>query len=176
MDRDWTVQESRKIYEGHILNLRLDQVQLPTGRITMREIVEHRPAVGMLPVLEDGSVLLIRQYRDAVRQEILEIPAGILNPGESPIEAARRELQEEVGYDATQMEEWGTFFTSPGFSDEELTVFYATGLVESALDPDDDEFIDVVRVERAQIRELLASGRVRDAKTAATLAWYLAKQ
>jgi ADP-ribose pyrophosphatase len=97
MDREWTVQESRKIYEGRILNLRLDQVQLPTGRIAMREIVEHRPAVGMLPVLGDGSVLLIRQYRDAIRQEILEIPAGILNPGESAVEAARRELQEEVG-------------------------------------------------------------------------------
>ncbi len=176
MDRDWTVQESRNIYEGQILRLRLDKVQLPTGRVAMREIVEHRPAVGMLPVLEDGSVLLIRQYRDAIRQEILEIPAGILNPGESPIEAARRELQEEVGYDATEMEEWGTFFTSPGFSDEELTVFYATGLVESALEPDDDEFIDVVRVEREQIRGLLASGQIRDAKTAAALAWYLAKK
>lgn len=176
MDREWTVQESRKIYEGRILNLRLDKVLLPTGRTAMREIVEHRPAVGMLPVLGDGSVLLIRQYRDAIRQEILEIPAGILNPGESAVEAARRELQEEVGYNATEMEEWGTFFTSPGFSDEVLTVFYATGLVESTLDPDDDEFIDVVRVERAQIRDLLASGHVRDAKTAAALAWYLAKK
>ncbi|HOV29370.1 MAG TPA: NUDIX hydrolase, partial [Synergistales bacterium] len=90
MAGDWSVLHSRKLYEGRILNLRLDEVLLPSGRLAVREIVEHLPAVAMLPVADDGSVLLIRQYRDAIRQEILEIPAGILNPGESPRDAARR--------------------------------------------------------------------------------------
>lgn len=176
MDGEWSTQASRKIYEGHILNLRLDEVRLPTGKVAIREIVEHRPAVAMLPVRQDGTVLLIRQYRDAIRKEILEIPAGILNTGESPLEAARRELQEEIGYDAGILEEWGSFFTSPGFSDEKVTLFFATGLVESRLEPDDDEFIHVVPVKREDIPNLLASGRVEDAKTVAALAWYLAKR
>jgi ADP-ribose pyrophosphatase len=176
MDGEWSTQASRKIYEGLILNLRLDEVRLPTGRIALREIVEHRPAVAMLPVRQDGVVLLIRQYRDAIRKEILEIPAGILNTGESPLEAARRELQEEIGYDAGTLEEWGSFFTSPGFSDEKVTLFFATDLVESRLEPDEDEFIHVVPVKREDIPVLLASGRVEDAKTVAALAWYLAKR
>lgn len=176
MDGEWSTRASRRIYEGLILNLRLDEVLLPTGKIALREIVEHRPAVAMLPVRQDGSVLLIRQYRDAIRKEILEIPAGILNTGESPLEAARRELQEEIGFDAGILEEWGAFFTSPGFSDEKVTLFFATDLVESRLEPDDDEFIRVVPVKREDIPDLLASGRVEDAKTIAALAWYLAKR
>lgn len=176
MEGEWSVQASRKVYEGHILNLRLDEVRLPTGRVALREIVEHRPAVAMIPVRQDGAVLLIRQYRDAIRQEILEIPAGILNPGEPLAEAARRELQEEIGYDAEFLEEWGTFFTSPGFSDEQVTLFFASGLVESRLEPDDDEFIRVVPVKKEEIPALLESGRIRDAKTFAALAWYLAKK
>jgi len=176
MDGEWATQASRKVYEGRILNLRLDEVRLPSGRIALREIVEHRPAVAMLPVMPDGTILLIRQYRDAIGQQILEIPAGILNPGESPREAARRELQEEIGYDAGLLEEWGSFFTSPGFSDEKVTVFLAADLVESRLEPDDDEFIHVVPVKPSDIRDLLATGRVQDAKTVAALAWYLAKQ
>lgn len=176
MAGDWAVLHSRKLYEGRILNLRLDEVRLPSGRLAVREIVEHRPAVAMLPVADDGSVLLIRQYRDAIRQEILEIPAGILNPGESPREAARRELQEEIGFDAKHLEEWGTFFTSPGFSDEQVTLFCASGLVESRLDPDEDEFIRILAVPREEIPVLLDSGRIRDAKTLAALAWYLAKK
>ncbi len=176
MAEDWSVLHSRKVYEGRILNLRLDEVRLPSGRLAVREIVEHLPAVAMLPVADDGSVLLIRQYRDAIRQEILEIPAGILNPGESPRDAARRELQEEIGFDAEHMEEWGTFFTSPGFSDERVTLFYASGLVESRLDPDEDEFIRILAVPRNEIPFLLESGQIRDAKTLAALAWYLAKK
>ncbi|NLI96772.1 MAG: NUDIX hydrolase [Synergistaceae bacterium] len=176
MSAEWSVQDSRTVYEGRILNLRLDEVRLPSGRIALREIVEHRPAVAMLPVTGEGTILLVRQYRDAVRQQILEIPAGILNPDESPLEAARRELQEEIGFDAEQLEEWGKFYTSPGFSDEEVTLFFASGLVESRLDPDEDEFIRIVPVRKEEIPTLLDSGRVRDAKTIAALAWYLAKK
>lgn len=176
IDGEWFTQASRKVYEGLIVNLRLDEVRLPTGRIALREIVEHRPAVAMLPVKEDGTVLLVRQYRDAIRQHILEIPAGILNPGEKPREAARRELQEEIGFDAGILEEWGSFFTSPGFSDEKVTLFFAANLVESRLAPDDDEFIDIVPVRREDIPDLLSTGKIQDAKTLAALAWYLAKK
>jgi ADP-ribose pyrophosphatase len=176
MEGKWRVQASRKIYEGRILTLRLDEVLLPTGKPALREIVEHLPAVAMLPVGPDGTVFLIRQFRDAIGQEILEIPAGLLKPGENPFEAARRELQEEIGYDARELEEWGTFFTSPGFSDEKVTLFFASSLVASRLDPDDDEFIHVVPVRKDEIHELLESGHLQDAKTIAALAWYLAKQ
>ncbi len=176
MSAEWSVQDSRTVYEGRILNLRLDKVRLPSGRIALREIVEHRPAVAMLPVTSGGTIFLVRQFRDAVRQQLLEIPAGILNPGESPLEAARRELQEEIGFDAEHLEEWGKFYTSPGFSDEEVTLFFASGLVESKLAPDEDEFIRIFPVRKEEIPTLLDSGRVRDAKTIAALAWYLAKK
>lgn len=162
------------LYTGRILNLRVDDVELPSGKRAIREVVEHRPAVGILPVTEDGTVLLVRQYRYAVGEEMLEIPAGIVDGDEPFDDAARRELQEEVGYYPEHLREITRIYNSPGFCTELMALFVATGLRPSKLQEDDDEFITVVPVAREEIPDLIAEGKLRDAKTFAALSWWLA--
>ena len=162
------------IYRGKILNLRVDKVELPGGKKAVREIVEHEPAVAVLPVAADGRIFLIRQFRYALGEEILEIPAGIAEKGENPEETARRELQEEVGFFPGILEEIGRIYNSPGFSTELLFLFLARDLKPSRLEMDDDEFIEVYPVHRDRIPSLLAEGKIRDGKTFAALSWFLA--
>ena len=164
----------RTVYTGRILNLRVDDVTLPSGKRAIREVVEHSPAVGILPVLDDGTVLLIRQHRYAVGEDVLEIPAGSVEGDEPVDEAARRELQEEVGYYPEHLREIGRIYNSPGFSTEMMALFVATGLRPSKLQEDDDEYISVVPVARGEIPALLAGGTLRDAKTFAALSWWIA--
>lgn len=164
----------KTVYTGRILNLRVDDVELPGGNRAIREVVEHRPAVGILPVLEDGTVLLIRQYRYAVGEDMLEIPAGIVEGNEPFDDAARRELQEEVGYFPEHLREIGRIYNSPGFSTELMALFVATGLRPSKLQEDDDEFITVVPVAKEEIPALITGGKLKDAKTFAALSWLMA--
>ena len=112
------------VYHGKILNLRVDSVRLPTGKRTIREVVEHRPAVCIIPMINDEEVLLIRQYRYAVGEDLLEIPAGIVEEDETFADAAQRELQEEIGYRGA-ISEIARLFSSPGFSEELLVFFIA---------------------------------------------------
>lgn len=164
----------KTLYSGRILNLRVDDVELPGGKTTIREVVEHKPAVGILPVLDDGTILLIRQHRYAVSEDILEIPAGIVE-GDEPFEdAARRELQEEIGYFPEKLKEIGRIYNSPGFSTELMALFLATCLRPSKLQEDDDEFISLVPVKHDEISSLIAGGTLRDAKTFAALSWWIA--
>jgi ADP-ribose pyrophosphatase len=164
----------KTLYTGKILNLRVDDVELPGGKPAIREVVEHKPAVGILPVLGDGTILLIRQHRYAVGEDMLEIPAGILEENEPFEDAARRELQEEIGYYPEKLAEIGRIYNSPGFSTELMTLFVATGLRPSKLQEDDDEFISVVPLSREEIPALIAGGTLRDAKTFAALSWFMA--
>lgn len=165
---------SRTLYTGRILNLRVDEVELPSGRSAVREVVEHAPAVGILPVMEDGSILLVRQFRYAVGELMLEIPAGLLEGGEPPEEAARRELQEEIGYYPGRLRKISAIYNSPGFCTELMHLYLATELRPSKLQEDDDEFISVVRVKSEEIPPLLTGGELRDAKTLAALSWWRA--
>jgi ADP-ribose pyrophosphatase len=160
---------SESIYQGRLVSLRVDTVELPSGRETRREIVEHDDVVAIVPLDDGGNVLLVRQYRKAVGKALLEIPAGLIERGESPLECARRELAEETGHSAETWEDIGGFYTSPGFCTEYIYLFLATDLASSRLEPDYDEIIDVVPCPLADIPDVITSGEVCDAKSVAGL-------
>ena len=162
------------LYHGRILNLRVDKVLTPSGRDAVREVVEHAPAVAVLPVDTDGTIYLIRQYRYAVGDEILEIPAGLVEPGEDFERCAERELQEEIGFFPGKLQEIGRMYNSPGFCTEKLTIYLATELKPSKLPGDDDEFIRPHPISVKEARGLIKEGKIVDGKTFAALTWYLA--
>lgn len=161
-----------KLYSGRILNLRIDHVKFPSGDIKPREVVEHRPAAAILAVDAAENIYLVAQYRHAVDEVLYEIPAGIIEQGENAAEAAVRELQEEIGYKPGILMELNTLYTSPGFSDEEVILFYATELEQSELPQDDDEQIDVEKFSLAEIKELIEQGKIKDGKTMVAVYWY----
>ena len=166
----------RRVYEGRVLNLRVDEVVTQSGRVATREVVEHRPAVGVLALTDRGSVLLARQYRYAVGEETLEICAGLVEPGEDLRAAAEREMREELGVRPETLRELGGFYASPGFCTEFLTIFAAEGLSASSLPQDEDEDVSVREVPFGEIPRLMARGAFRDSKTFAALAWLMAKE
>lgn len=155
--------------------MEVDKVELPDGAEATREIVRHKPAIGLVPVRANGNILLVRQFRYATGETLLEIPAGIVESDEDPQKAALRELQEETGFRADNLLKIAEFYTSPGFSDELLLIYMATGLSESKLEPDDDEFIDLVELSPKELIEYMQDGTVRDGKTFAALSWYFIK-
>jgi ADP-ribose pyrophosphatase len=155
----------RRVYDGKILSLEVDEIQEEGGAKGLREVVRHRGSVAALPVDDDGRVALVRQYRHPVGQALWEAPAGLLEKGESPEEAIRREIEEEVGRRAGEIERLAVFYPTPGFCDEVLHLFRATRLVETPLRPDDDEILEVKWFALDEAREMLRAGEVRDAKT-----------
>lgn len=157
------VLHSNMIYRGKILNLRVDTVELPDGRTSKREIVEHSAAVIIVPVKEDGQLLLVRQYRSATGRTALELPAGNIEPGEELESAALRELQEETGYEAQKLVRLCSFFSTPGFSDEELHLFFASGLTLLKQNLDDDEFLEVLSVPWEEAVKMIWAGEICDA-------------
>jgi len=166
---------SQRIYEGKIVNLRVDTVELPSGKKTKREIVEHGGCTAIVALDSEKNVLLVRQYRKAVERMLLEIPAGGIEPGEEPLEGARRELEEETGFSAERWEHLSLFYTSPGFCTEFMHLYLATGLQPAERAADDDEHIEVVRVPLKKSLELIDSGEICDAKSIAGLLLALRK-
>jgi len=164
---------SRRIYRGRAVNLRVDTVQMPSGRQTTREIVEHEEVVAVVAVDDKDDVLLVRQFRKPVEKELLEIPAGGIDPGEAPEEAVRREMREETGFAPQKVEKLGGFYSAPGFCTEYLYLYLAADLVHSPLQAEDSESISLVRVPLGQVPELIASGAIVDAKSIAGLLTYL---
>ncbi|GAB6157528.1 NUDIX hydrolase [Desulfotomaculum varum] len=160
---------SQKIYEGRILNLRLDQVLLPDGKQSSREVVEFSEAVTIVAVTPEQNVLLVYQYRYPVADVLLEAPAGKKDPGESPEVCARRELQEETGYTAGTLEKICQFYTTPGFTNELMHVFLARDLTPGQQKPDEDEFVQVTEVALQDALEMIYNGQIRDGKTIAGL-------
>lgn len=159
-------------FEGKLVQVRVDSVRIEGGPLRQREVVEHPGAVAILPVLDDGRLVLIRQYRHAVGKYLLEVPAGTLEAEESPEQCAIRELAEETGYTSRELNELIRFFVSPGWCNEELVCFLATGLTEGQKDLEDDEKIDTVLVAPGEIVTLIADGQIGDAKTImAILKW-----
>ena len=161
--------ESRYIFQGKVVSLRVDTVQLPNGGLSAREIVEHSDAVAVVPVDSYGNVILVRQYRKAVEETLLEVPAGGIDVGETPEAAARRELLEETGFTAKAVESLGGFYTTPGFCTELMHSFLATGLTPGEAQPEFDESIEVVSVPLGEIRTMLREGEFHDAKSIASL-------
>jgi ADP-ribose pyrophosphatase len=159
------VLSSRRLYEGRILNLRVDTVELPGGGEATREIVEHAEVAATVPLDDDGTVTLVRQYRLAVGQALLEVPAGLVHPGEPLLEAARRELEEETGLRAARLRHLVSFYVSPGFTDERVHLFLAQGLSQGHPQNAADERIQVVRLPLRQALALVERGDVQDAKS-----------
>ncbi|MFC1963166.1 NUDIX hydrolase [Chloroflexota bacterium] len=164
MSRERTL-DTECIYQGKVLSLRVDTVELPLGRKTKREIVEHGSCVAIVAVDSEENVLLVRQFRKPVESDLLEIPAGGIEMGETPLSCALRELDEETGILAERWEKLGSFYTSPGFCTEYMYLYLATELAPGKLGPDSDEAIEVVRIPLARAPELITSGEICDAKS-----------
>jgi ADP-ribose pyrophosphatase len=163
--------ESRRLYEGRVVNLRLDTVELAGGWKTTREVVEHGEVVAVVPLLADKDVLLVQQYRLPAAQTLLEVPAGGVDAGESAEEAAQRELGEECGQQAGRLERLGGFYMSPGFCSEFAHVFLATNLRPVQARPDPDEEIALERLPLAEALRLVGQGEIRDGKSIIGLMW-----
>lgn len=163
--------DGETVYDGRIVRLEVDRVRLRDGGESVREVVRHAGAVVVLPVCDDGSMVLLRQFRYPTGEVLLEAPAGKLDvQGESEEDCARRELTEETGLEADGMRPLGSFYTSPGFSDEVLHCFAATGL-RPADEPAvaEPEILEVVRLRAGEVDDAIRAGRIRDAKTLAIL-------
>jgi ADP-ribose pyrophosphatase len=159
---------SEYVHQGRLLNVRLDRIRTAAGATVTREIVEHPGAVAIVPLLPDGRVVLVRQWRRPVRGHVLEVPAGTREPGEDAQSCAHRELIEEIGYRAGRLERLAGFPTTPGFTDEVMEVFLATDLTPVEDEPAEfEEALEIVRPE--DVPALLAAGEPLDAKTIAAL-------
>jgi len=155
---------SKNIYKGRIFDIRIDAIR--EGEVEYkREIVVHKGSAVIVPVFDDGTVALVRQYRHAAGKYLLEIPAGSLDGDESPETGAARELEEEIGFTAAKLEKIAEFYVSPGFLTEKMFVFLATELTETAQNLETDELIEIERLTFPQAFDLIRSGRIEDAKT-----------
>ncbi len=165
------VLSSKTVYRGGIVHLKVDRVVEPGGIAAKREVVCHAGSVVILPHLDDGRVLLVRQYRYATRKWLWELVAGGIEPGETPREAARRELREETGYRARTLKLLFNFYSSPGFLTERMTLVEARGLSKSKAEPEPDENLKLGRFTRAQLRKMIRTKIIQDAKTLVGLLW-----
>ena len=164
-----TVIGSETIFEGKIVHLRVDSVRLPDGKESKREIVQHKGAVCIVPIMDDGTVLLVRQFRLAAGKVLLEIPAGTREPNEEPDATAARELEEETGYTARDIRKLFASYLAPGYSTELIHAYVATGLTETHAHTDADEHVELVRMSGEEIERQILSGEVQDAKTIAAV-------
>ncbi|MFQ6614198.1 MAG: NUDIX domain-containing protein [Fidelibacterota bacterium] len=166
------VQESTtRIFKGKLLDVRLDTVKLPDGRTATREYIVHQGAVVMIPVLPDGKIVLVKQYRYPVGQVMIEFPAGKLDPGEDYLTTAERELMEEIGYRPQRMTLLGELNPCVGYSNERLGIVLAEDLVADSAPGDDDEWIEILPMTIEQALALVWDGSITDSKTVAGLLW-----
>lgn len=166
--KEETVAQQR-VYEGIIVNVRRDKARLMDGRITNREVVEHRGGVAIFAMDDQHRVALVRQYRYPMGEETLELPAGKLEPGEAPRESALRELAEETGLIPGTLEEMGVSYSSPGILSERIYHYFAKDLTQGQARPDDGEFVETLWVPYRQLLDLAARGEIKDSKTLAAL-------
>ena len=161
--------EQRSIFTGRIFEARVDTVQMPDGNQLRLEVVDHPGAVAIVPINNKSEVILVRQYRYPAGQRLLEIPAGTLEPDESPDATAQRELQEEIGFASRNLRALGGFFASPGFCTEFIYLYLARDLVPSKLEGDEDEDINVETIPFSRVDQLIRHGEIQDGKSIAGL-------
>jgi ADP-ribose pyrophosphatase len=162
---DETILYTQRLYDGRIVKLDLHEVRLPDGNHSKREVVTHPGAAAIVAVDADGKILLVRQYRIAADKVLSEIPAGTLNGDEPPDKCAARELQEETGFKPGKLEKLTGFFPAPGYTTEFIHIYLATGLTESRLAADSDEFIEVDHVALPEAIAMIERGDIQDGKT-----------
>lgn len=168
MDLKETEISSRSIFKGRLLDLSVRTIKLPNGKTATREIIKHQPASAVIAINERKQMLLVKQWREPIKQLTLEIPAGLIDPGDAnPLEAMKRELNEEGGYRAAHWQKVTEFYSSPGFTDEKLYLFYCEGLsrLKKKRSLDADEFLNAAWYSLDQLKQLLAAGQIVDAKT-----------
>ncbi|MBB6444771.1 NUDIX hydrolase [Bacillus benzoevorans] len=158
---------TEKIFEGRVISLQVDEVELPNGNKTKRELVKHPGAVAIIALTDDKKLVMVEQYRKALEKTIVEIPAGKLEKGETPDVCAKRELEEETGYDCAKLKLLTSFYTSPGFADEIVHVYLATGLSkkENAAGLDEDEFVNLLELTLDEALHAITEKKIYDAKT-----------
>lgn len=156
---------SKIVHSGKIVNLRVDKAELQNGRIATREVVEHAGGVGIVALDDDDNLILVRQFRYPIGKEIIEIPAGKLEKGEDPYVCAARELSEETGFEASKIIYLGSFYPTPGYCQEILYIYLARGLTPGKAHPDENEFLDTIKIPLRDFVEMIMNNSVNDAKT-----------
>ena len=162
---------SKCVFKGSFLDVRNDEVIFSNGISSTREWIKHPGAVCCIPILENGDICLIKQYRYAVKKYVVELPAGKLKVGETPIHCAKRELEEEIGFEAKKIRFLTMFYPAVGFVNEEMHLFLAEDLKKTKTNPDEDEFIELIPKTLDQAVEMIYSGDITDAKTIIGLVW-----
>jgi len=165
--------QSQPIFKGKVISLKVDDVTLPNGETSKREIVNHPGAVAIIAITSEGKLVVVEQYRKALERSIIEIPAGKLEPGELPEVTAARELEEETGYGCNELTYLQSFATSPGFADEIIQLFIARGLykLENRAAMDEDEFVELMEINVEEGERMIAQQKIFDAKTAFAILW-----
>lgn len=156
---------SQKIYDGRILSLRVDRILLENGREAVREVIDHQGAAGIVAFDEEGKLLMVRQYRYPVGQELLELPAGKIDPGETPLQCATRELQEETGYKAEKLTLLGRVYPAATYDVETVYLYYAQGLTPAQQQLDEDELLSVEHVDFDEAVRMVLDDEILDSKT-----------
>ena len=166
-----TPKSSEKIFSGRLIDLYLDHIELPNGKSSTREWIKHPGAVCIVPILPDGNLCLIRQYRYGPRAEFIEIPAGKLDVGEDPLVCAKRELEEEIGYSAGKLTFLTNIHPAIGFSNEKMWVYLAEDLILSKQNLDQDEFLELYPLPVKKAIDLIYEGKITDVKTVIGILW-----
>nr|WP_312576282.1 NUDIX hydrolase [Sedimentibacter sp.] len=172
MNKEITV-KSEKIFEGKVINLRVDTVELQNQKYAKREIVEHKGASAVIAINDENELILVKQYRKAVEDFLFELPAGKINVAEEPRECALRELKEETGYEAKMITKVYEIYSTPGFSNEKIYLFRAEGLTYTATNFDEDEEIEVINISKDQAKKMLETGKITDGKTLVGILFWL---
>lgn len=156
---------SKQIFDGKVVKLFVDDIELPNGKGAFREVVRHPGAVCVIPITDEGEVIMVKQFRYPFSSVLLEIPAGKLEIGEDPLDAVKRELEEESGVVAENVEFIGMTYTTVAFTDEKIYTYMATGLSYTEAHPDEDEFLEVVKIPLDALVEMVMTGEIKDSKT-----------
>ena len=156
---------TKEIFDGRVVKVRIDTVELPDGRQQEREVIKHPGGVGVIALDEDDNVLLVRQFRAGAKKVLLEIPAGKLEYGENPEDCGKRELSEETGYSAKEFHHLARFYVTPAYCEEIINVYSAKNLVKTGQHLDDDEFLNVEKIPFDKLYEMVLAGEIEDAKT-----------
>ncbi|HZK62418.1 MAG TPA: NUDIX hydrolase [Anaerovoracaceae bacterium] len=166
---NFTILDRETTYKSRAFNIQKVRVQLPNDKIRNYDLVDHNDSVIIVPVDQDGDIWFVSQYRLGAESQLLELPAGVLDDGEDPIEGAARELREEIGMSASNLKLLGSFYLAAGYSNENMFAFLATGLQADALEPDADEFLEIKKIPISEVYRMAHSAEFNDSKTLAAL-------